>query len=851
MFETLIASSALIAGVCGLRLLFKGKISPMVQYAMWGIPALRLLLPLVYPAQRWLKTLKSSYSVMNAVDQLQQKVVAGTRMEPLMDNLMTGRVRGYVNPETLAEKLAGVDWQMVILVVWLAGSVGLLVWILWVNFRFAARLRRERVPFEGDTCGATHLPVYVAPGLKSPCLVMFLGEQVIYLPDQLPGGTAQLRHILTHETCHARHHDPLWGALRCMLVCAYWINPLVWVAAALSKRDCELACDEAAVKRLGEDDRFEYGRTLIALTARKREASDVFCISSDFVYGRRTMRERIKLLAAHPRMTALSAVLVLTAAAALITCTYTGKTAEGVQRRTQQWAREFCRRDGRALADLFNPDRMDDFYEMEPVMLDENGEYMGFGWSSPWPMDNQYDIAVDGTGAEITYYAMTSDPHRWVWKEQLYWVERGGEYYVDREVFTAYDTVATAGAFEAAYRQGIAGTQMDYRSNGMGEALNDKVKRDPVMQFLFDPVKAGEYLLNLSGGTGEISAEGKENGGQASVSYRFSDGSSVLIAMERPFGADGIWVPTGWSLGETAGESGDLPVIYREGDLELRALRFDEKQQMYQGILVKNGDVSAAFPDWRQLNLWPEDYPAVSRFGDGYLLIRLIQGEGTGALESGAHVLAEADLREIALEDPVSYAAAHITGTRENGQIELFQDGRLAGVYKLQGDENLAALYDELSFGAVTEYGLQGGEPCAALSVTASPSLTVGTLRLSYALEDGSFRVAHASVETPESEAVTAVVRQFAEAYFRNDPKGMAAVMTGPAVKKIAGAGEELCDRLDAFQIKGDLADAANQDRLEVQCEYRVEGEDSYTYLGVELTRGEKGWAVTGYYLEK
>lgn len=201
--------------------------------------------------------------------------------------------------------------------------------------------------------------------------------------------------------------------------------------------------------------------------------------------------------------------------------------------------------------------------------------------------------------------------------------------------------------------------------------------------------------------------------------------------------------------------------------------------------------------------MWPEDYPAVSRFGDGYLLIRLIQGEGTGALESGAHVLAEADLREIALEDPVSYAAAHITGTRENGQIELFQDGRLAGVYKLQGDENLAALYDELSFGAVTEYGVQGGMPFAALSVTASPSLTVGTLRLSYALENGSFRVAHASVETPESEAVTAVVRQFAEAYFRNDPKGMAAVMTGPAVKKIAGAGEELWDRAGRLSDQG------------------------------------------------
>lgn len=862
MFETLVASSALIVGVCGLRLLFKGRISPTVQYAMWGIPALRLLLPLFYPARRWLLTLRSSYSVMNAVDQLHRQVVVGTRMEPLVDNLMTGRVRGYIKPETFAEKLMGVDWQLVILVVWLAGSVGLLVWMLWVNFRFAARLRRDRVRYEGDVSYLTQLPVYVAPGLKSPCLVMFLGEKVIYLPDKLSGGPEQLRHILTHETCHARHHDPVWGALRCMLVCAYWINPLVWVAAALSKRDCELACDEAAVKRLGEVERFAYGRTLIALTARKRERADVFCISADFVYGRRTMRERIKLLAAHPRMTALSAALVLAAAAVLITCTYTGKAAEGVQARAQQWADAFCRRDGRALADMYNPDQADDFYEMEPVMLDENGEYMGFGWSSPWPMDSQYDIAVDGSRAEITYYAMTSDPHRWVWKEQLNWTERDGEYYVDREAFAVYDEVASAGAFEAAYRQGIAGTQMDYRSNGMGGDLNEKAKRDPALQLLRDPVTAGEYLLNLSGGTGEIRADGtaaeertdRSTGDRGvSVTYRFGDGSSALIAMEQPFRADGIWVPTGWSGGVAAGEreSESLRTIYRDGDLELQAMGFDPGQQMVQGILVKRGEVSAAFPDWQQLNLWPEDYPAVSRFGDGYLLIRLIQGEGTGVLASSAHVLAEADLREIALEDPAAYAKAHMSGERENGQIRLLQDGRLAGVYKLQGDENEATLYDTVSFGAVTEYGLEGGVPCAMLSITASPSLTVGTLRLSYALENGSFRVARASVETSESEAVTAVVRQFAEAYFRNDPKGMAGVMTGPAAKKIAGAGEDIWERLDAFQIKGDLAGAADMDRLEVQCEYRVEGEDSNTYLGVELERRETGWAVTGYYLEK
>lgn len=105
--------------------------------------------------------------------------------------------------------------------------------------------------------------------------------------------------------------------------------------------------------------------------------------------------------------------------------------------------------------------------------------------------------------------------------------------------------------------------------------------------------------------------------------------------------------------------------------------------------------------------------------------------------------------------------------------------------------------------------------------------------------------------EDSEAEAVKAVVGEFAQAYFQDDPAAMARVMTGSAAKKIAGAGEQLWDRLDAFQIKGDLSGTENRDQLEVQCEYRVAGEDSYSYLGVELVREENGWSVSGYYLEK
>ena len=55
----------------------------------------------------------------------------------------------------------------------------------------------------------------------------------------------------------------------------------------LSRRDAELACDEATIKRLGEEERASYGRTLIGLTCETEEGevlgvvTDVKNLSSD------------------------------------------------------------------------------------------------------------------------------------------------------------------------------------------------------------------------------------------------------------------------------------------------------------------------------------------------------------------------------------------------------------------------------------------------------------------------------------------------------------------------------------------------------------------------------------------
>jgi beta-lactamase regulating signal transducer with metallopeptidase domain len=55
----------------------------------------------------------------------------------------------------------------------------------------------------------------------------------------------------------------------------------VWWAASLSKQDAELACDEATIRKIGEDSRSSYGRTLIELTCReKRKGSLVIAATT-------------------------------------------------------------------------------------------------------------------------------------------------------------------------------------------------------------------------------------------------------------------------------------------------------------------------------------------------------------------------------------------------------------------------------------------------------------------------------------------------------------------------------------------------------------------------------------------
>ena len=316
----LLSATALVAAVLVLRRALRRHLHPAVLYALWLLAAARLLLPFTVGASDL--SLSAAASAIPLVQQTEALLPADTGSVLTPAVLESHPLQDSVPAEDNMPETAAVPWSKVIAVVWIGGSAVTLAWFLAVNGRCYARLRRSRQPL--DAGGDLPCYVYVSPAIDTPCLF----GCGIYVTPQVAADETALRHVLAHEATHYRHGDPLWAVVRGACLVVHWWNPLVWLAAIRSREDGELACDASAVKRLGEGERTAYGRTLIALSCAQTRPVSPLTAATTLSGGKRTLKERVCLLAKQPHTRAaaafvLAAVVILAAVAG-----FTGETKD-------------------------------------------------------------------------------------------------------------------------------------------------------------------------------------------------------------------------------------------------------------------------------------------------------------------------------------------------------------------------------------------------------------------------------------------------------------------------------------------------------------------------------------------
>ena len=337
MTEWFVSSAVLAALLIGAHYLLRGKISARLQYALWLVLLVRLLLPLSIG--------KTAVSVANLLPEAEPAAVMQTEpaaappaqaastpepsapaapvqtpTQPVQRPTPTPAQAetGSAEPEKSAQKPA-VSVRKIFMLVWASGAALLGLWFLFCNLRYGRQLRagvlRAIAPKEGRPA------VRLTQTALSPCL-FGLFPPTIYVTMDCAQDEQLLHHCAEHEYTHYLHRDHIWAVLRGVCLALHWFNPLVWWAAALSRTDAELFCDEDTVRRLGEDARVDYGRSLIRMTCRERV--DPLSAATTMSGRGGQLKMRIISITKHPKTAIPVLILVLLLCAAAVGCTMTG-----------------------------------------------------------------------------------------------------------------------------------------------------------------------------------------------------------------------------------------------------------------------------------------------------------------------------------------------------------------------------------------------------------------------------------------------------------------------------------------------------------------------------------------------
>ena len=319
MLSYVISLSVLIGIILILRAAFRRSVSPRIMYAVWMIVLIRMLVPFsLFTVRIELPEPVSAVLTPGTVD---QEVNGTTPDDPGTVNSEEPDSILPVNPGTGSESQTapgGPSVRSVLLTVWASGSVAVALFFIISGIRFRLRLKRGRRPTD-DFRG---VPVYISGCVSVPSVVGVF-RPAIFIPAEVEDEMAR-ELILTHEYMHIRHGDQIWSLMRILAVVFYWWNPLVWIAAIMSKRDSELACDESVASRLSRENRYYYARLLLESIPMRQP----FALG----FGSASMKERISMLTDNIENTSraiIATVLLISFAFCVFGCSFASTAVDG------------------------------------------------------------------------------------------------------------------------------------------------------------------------------------------------------------------------------------------------------------------------------------------------------------------------------------------------------------------------------------------------------------------------------------------------------------------------------------------------------------------------------------------
>ena len=284
-----------------LKYLLADKLSPRWQYGIWGLLALRALIPAGMTRQVLLPLPEFVDMCKTAAERGLASAYAGP-----WDALDAKSVLPW--PSGAPESVT--DW------LFLVYALGAAAYLLWKGAAYARlRLALRRGAPASEAVSAQIAAVCEKYGLRASRAVEVEGLPTAFVCGvfrpvlAVPKGGVDDK-VLLHELLHLKYFDAAQGIFWCLVRALHWCNPFMHYVLDRVGNDLESLCDQRVLERLEGEERREYGSILLGMAnAKYARAPGTSYISN----GGKNISRRIAAIVRfklYPRGMALASVCI-------------------------------------------------------------------------------------------------------------------------------------------------------------------------------------------------------------------------------------------------------------------------------------------------------------------------------------------------------------------------------------------------------------------------------------------------------------------------------------------------------------------------------------------------------------
>lgn len=300
-----ISGSILALILLSAKPLIKHRLSKLVQYYIWIIVLLRLIVPFSFEnsimnnvfysnEETTISTNESSVITTKLIDDFNEESFNTTsivkqNIQNNVEKLNNNKNKHSMNYKDIFNKY-GIH-------LWLLGVIIFLIVNISGYFRFLKHLKKGYKPAKESEIYLLNTLIKKRKNIRllrnsllnTPMLIGVFRPCII-IPD-VNLDDVQLKNILIHEITHQRHYDVGIKWLTMVVTSIHWFNPVMYFIKKEINNACELACDEGVIKHLTNKEKQDYGDTLISFA--QEQSYSIGVLQATMIEEKNSLKERL------------------------------------------------------------------------------------------------------------------------------------------------------------------------------------------------------------------------------------------------------------------------------------------------------------------------------------------------------------------------------------------------------------------------------------------------------------------------------------------------------------------------------------------------------------------------------